>query len=65
MVRERIANWIQSIKLITKFDDYFVILKKQQNIMDIPALKIDLMQKILNTQDPSLLFKINNIKKKK
>jgi hypothetical protein len=29
--------------------------------MDIQALKIDLVQRILNTQDPALLFRINNI----
>lgn len=29
--------------------------------MDIQALKIDLVQKILNTQDPALLSTINNI----
>lgn len=29
--------------------------------MDIPALKLDLVQKILNTKNPSLLTKINNI----
>ena len=26
--------------------------------MDIPALKLDLVQKILNTENPALLFKI-------
>ncbi len=29
--------------------------------MDIPALKLDLVQKILNTKNPALLFKINTI----
>ena len=29
--------------------------------MDIPALKLDLVQKILNTKNPSLLLKINTI----
>ena len=29
--------------------------------MDIPALKLDLVQKILNTENPSLLFKIVTI----
>ena len=29
--------------------------------MDIQALKIDLVQKILNTQDPALLSTISNI----
>ena len=29
--------------------------------MDIPALKLDLVQKILNTKNPSLLKKINHI----
>ena len=29
--------------------------------MDIQALKIDLVQKILSTKNPSLLSKINNI----
>ncbi|HKM92121.1 MAG TPA: hypothetical protein VJY41_00575 [Prolixibacteraceae bacterium] len=29
--------------------------------MDISALKLDLVQKILNMKNPSLLFKINNI----
>ena len=29
--------------------------------MDIQALKIDLAQRILNTQNPTLLFRINNI----
>jgi hypothetical protein len=29
--------------------------------MDIQALKIDLVQKILNTQNPKLLFSIKNI----
>ena len=32
--------------------------------MDIPALKLDLVQKILSTKNPSLLFKINNILQK-
>jgi Ribonuclease G/E len=32
--------------------------------MDIQALKIDLVQKILNSTDPSLLFRVNNILKK-
>ncbi|MEI6680570.1 MAG: hypothetical protein WCL21_18320 [Mariniphaga sp.] len=32
--------------------------------MDIPALKLDLVQKILNTKNPSLLNKINTILKK-
>ena len=32
--------------------------------MDIPALKLDLVQKILSTKKPSLLFKINNISQK-
>jgi hypothetical protein len=32
--------------------------------MDIPALKLDLVQKILNTKNPSLLNKINTIQKK-
>lgn len=32
--------------------------------MDIPALKLDLVQKILNMKNPSLLFKINNILQK-
>ena len=27
-------------------------------MMDIPALKLDLVQKILNTENPALLFKI-------
>jgi len=30
-------------------------------MMDIPALKLDLVQKILNTKNPALLFKINTI----
>ena len=29
--------------------------------MDIQAIKIDLVQKILNTQDPALLFTISNL----
>ncbi|HZK92641.1 MAG TPA: hypothetical protein VFC67_00435 [Prolixibacteraceae bacterium] len=29
--------------------------------MDIPALKLDLVQKILNTKNPSILLKINTI----
>jgi hypothetical protein len=29
--------------------------------MDIQALKIDLVQRILNTQNPTLLVRINNI----
>jgi len=29
--------------------------------MDIPSLKLDLVQKILNTKNPSLLNKINHI----
>jgi len=29
--------------------------------MDIPALKLDLVQKILNTENPALLFKIVTI----
>ena len=29
--------------------------------MDVPALKLDLVQKILNTENLSLLSKINNI----
>jgi hypothetical protein len=32
--------------------------------MDIAALKLDLVQKILTTKNPSLLFRINNILKK-
>ncbi len=36
----------------------------KKHSMDIPALKLDLVQKILNTKNPSLLFKINNILKK-
>ena len=32
--------------------------------MDISALKLDLVQKILNAKNPSLLFKINNILQK-
>jgi hypothetical protein len=32
--------------------------------MDIQALKIDLVQKILSTQNPTLLSRINNIFKK-
>ncbi|MEI7831234.1 MAG: hypothetical protein WCI31_15760 [Prolixibacteraceae bacterium] len=32
--------------------------------MDIPALKLDLVQKILSTKNPTLLFKINNILQK-
>ena len=32
--------------------------------MDIHALKIDLVQRILNTQNQTLLYKINNIFKK-
>ena len=32
--------------------------------MDIPALKLDLVQKILNTQNPSLLSEINEILQK-
>lgn len=29
--------------------------------MDIQAIKIDLVQKILNTQDPAILFSISNL----
>ncbi|MBV5348726.1 hypothetical protein JZU61_03595 [bacterium] len=29
--------------------------------MDIPALKLDLVQKILSTKNPSLLVKLNNL----
>ena len=29
--------------------------------MDIPAIKLDLVQKILNTRNPALLSKINTI----
>ena len=32
--------------------------------MDIPALKLDLVQKILSTKNPTLLLKINNILQK-
>ena len=32
--------------------------------MDIPALKLDLVQKILNIKNPALLFKINTILQK-
>jgi TRAP-type C4-dicarboxylate transport system substrate-binding protein len=32
--------------------------------MDIPALKLDLVQKILDTKNPSLLFEISDILKK-
>lgn len=32
--------------------------------MDIQALKLDLVQKIINAEDPSLLFKISTILKK-
>jgi hypothetical protein len=32
--------------------------------MDIPALKLDLVQKILNTKNPSLLSEINDILQK-
>ena len=32
--------------------------------MDIPALKLDLVQKILSTKNPSLLVKINNLLQK-
>ncbi len=32
--------------------------------MDISALKLDLVQKILNTKNPSLLHKVNTILKK-
>ena len=36
----------------------------KKHSMDIPALKLDLVQKILNTTNPSLLFKIDTILKK-
>ena len=36
----------------------------KSSIMDIQALKIDLVQRILNTQNQTLLYKINNIFKK-
>jgi hypothetical protein len=32
--------------------------------MDIPALKLELVQKILSTKNPSLLVKINNLLQK-
>ena len=32
--------------------------------MDIQALKIDLVQKILNTQDPAILSKVNTLFRK-
>ena len=38
--------------------------KQQKHIMDIPALKLDLVQKILSTKNPSLLVKINNLLQK-
>jgi hypothetical protein len=50
------------IILIAKFWDFTKVFKKHS--MDIPALKLDVVQKILNTKNPSLLFKINNISKK-
>ncbi|MDP2112589.1 MAG: hypothetical protein Q8K69_00875 [Bacteroidota bacterium] len=37
---------------------------KQTHIMDVPALKLDLVQKILNTENLLLLSKINNILQK-
>jgi len=46
---------------------YFVTLHDSQQhpqIMDIQALKLDLVQKILSTENPALLFRIDNILKK-
>jgi hypothetical protein len=37
---------------------------QQKHIMDIPALKLDLVQKILSTKNPSLLVKINKLLQK-
>ena len=38
--------------------------QQHHQIMDIQTLKLDLLQKILSTTNPALLFRINNMLKK-